>query len=132
MSLATRSTASERMDTECRDYADYQRCLRDLGRVNTVTMTHRPTLAWLERETASLQSFSLLDVACGHGDALRRIRAWSQRRGRTARLDGIDLNPWSTRAAVEATPAASSPAMCSPTSRRHGTISSSARSSPII
>jgi 2-polyprenyl-3-methyl-5-hydroxy-6-metoxy-1,4-benzoquinol methylase len=106
MALATRSTADERMDTGCVDYADYQRCLRDLGRVNTVTLTHRPMLAWLGRMTQGLSGFSLLDVACGHGDALRRIQAWSARRNLAARLEGIDLNPWSTRAATEATPAA--------------------------
>ena len=72
-----RSTADERMDTDCVDYDDYRRCLRDLARVNTVTMTHRPMLAWLARETAGLPSFSLLDVACGHGDALRRIHRWA-------------------------------------------------------
>jgi len=103
MILATRSTLPERMDTDCDGYADYQRCIRDLGRVNAVTLTHRPTLAWLTRMTAGLSEFSLLDVACGHGDALRRIHAWSTRRGLTARLDGIDLNPWSRRAAMDAT-----------------------------
>ncbi len=104
MSLAARSTAEERMDTDCVDFDDYQRCLRDLSRVNTVTLTHRPMLAWLARETAGLQSFSLLDVACGHGDVLRRIRRWADRRGIAARLEGIDLNPWSTKVAEAATP----------------------------
>ena len=78
MSLAARSTADERMDTDCVDFDDYRRCLRDLARVNTVTLTHRPMLAWLARETAGLRSFSLLDVACGHGDALRRIHRWAR------------------------------------------------------
>lgn len=97
MNFARRSTQQERMDTDCVDFADYSRCLRDLSRVNTVTMTHRPMLAWLaSRATAG---FSVLDVACGHGDALRRIRA----RYPDARLTGIDLNPWATRAAQEAT-----------------------------
>lgn len=99
--LATRSTAAEHMDTECRDYADYRRCLRDLGRVNTVTMTHRPMLAWLARQTAGAADFSVLDVACGYGDGLRRIR----RRFPHARLTGIDLNPWAIRAARDATEA---------------------------
>jgi 2-polyprenyl-3-methyl-5-hydroxy-6-metoxy-1,4-benzoquinol methylase len=107
MSLATRSTADERMDTDCADYDDYRRCLRDLARVNTVTLTPRPTLAWLAREVAGRKSFSLLDVACGHGDILRRISHWAERNGISARLDGVDLNPWSTRAAREATPASS-------------------------
>jgi 2-polyprenyl-3-methyl-5-hydroxy-6-metoxy-1,4-benzoquinol methylase len=103
MSLAVRSTVEERMDTDCVDFDDYARCLRDLSHVNTVTLTHRPMLQWLARETAGLPSFSLLDVACGHGDALRRIHRWAERRGIDARLDGIDLNPWATRAAREAT-----------------------------
>ena len=55
MSLAARSTADERMDTDCVDFDDYRRCLRDLSRVNTVTLTHRPMLAWLARETAGLR-----------------------------------------------------------------------------
>lgn len=104
MSLALRSTQPEQMDTDCVDFNDYARCLRDLARVNVVTLTHRPTLAWLARETRDLASFSLLDVACGFGDLLRRIRRWSMRRGVDARLEGIDLNPWGTRAATAATP----------------------------
>jgi 2-polyprenyl-3-methyl-5-hydroxy-6-metoxy-1,4-benzoquinol methylase len=107
MNTAKRSTAEERMDTDCVDYDDYQRCLRDLARVNTVTLTHRPMLAWLARETSGLDAFSLLDVACGHGDVLRRIRRWSDRNGIAARLEGVDLNPWSTQAAREATPESS-------------------------
>lgn len=104
MSLAVRSTAAERMDTDCVDFDDYQRCLRDLARVNTVTLTHQPMLAWLAREVAGRDSFSLLDVACGHGDVLRRVQRWAQRKGIAARLEGIDLNPWSTRVARAATP----------------------------
>jgi 2-polyprenyl-3-methyl-5-hydroxy-6-metoxy-1,4-benzoquinol methylase len=104
MSLATRSTAAERMDTDCTGYDDYAHCLADLARVNLVTRTHQPLLEWLARETTDLQSFTLLDVACGHGDLLRRIRRWAQRRGIDATLYGIDLNPWSQRAAIAATP----------------------------
>jgi 2-polyprenyl-3-methyl-5-hydroxy-6-metoxy-1,4-benzoquinol methylase len=104
MTLATRSTAAERMDTDCTDYDDYARCLADLARVNLVTRTHQPLLAWLAHETGDLKSFTLLDVACGHGDLLRQIRRWSVRRGIDATLHGIDLNPWSQRAAIAATP----------------------------
>ncbi len=104
MSLAVRSTQPEQMDTDCVDFDDYARCLHDLARVNVLTLTHRPTLAWLARETRGLASFSLLDVACGYGDLLRRVRRWSARRGIDGRLEGIDLNPWSMRAARAATP----------------------------
>lgn len=97
MSLSQRSTQSERMDTDCVDFADYSRCLRDLSRVNVVTLTHRPMLSWLARHADG--AFSVLDIACGHGDALRKIR----RRFPDAKLTGIDLNPWATRAARDAT-----------------------------
>ncbi len=106
MKLTLRSTEAERMDTDCAGYEDYALCLADLARVNTVTMTHRPTLAWLARETRDLESFSLLDVGCGHGDMLRRIRRWALRAGKHASLHGIDLNPWATQAARAATPVA--------------------------
>lgn len=89
------------MDTDCVDFDDYSACLRDLSRVNVVTMTHRPMLAWLARHTTG--DFSLLDIACGHGDALRKIR----KRFPDARLTGIDLNPWANRAAKAATDPAS-------------------------
>lgn len=105
MSLAFRSSAGERMDTDCTDFADYQRCLRDLSRVNVVTRTYRPTLAWLAHETQGMSTFSLLDVGCGYGDMLRCIHRWARRRGIAASLEGIDRNPWSTRAAADATPA---------------------------
>ena len=95
--LARRSTQPERMDTDCADFEDYRRCLRDLSRVNVVTLTHRPMLSWLARHASD--DFSLLDIACGHGDALRKIRT----RYPYARLTGIDLNPWATQAAREAT-----------------------------
>ena len=100
MILAARSTREERMDTQCADYDDYARCLRDLSRVNAVTRTHRPTLAWLKRHAEPDEAFSLLDIACGHGDCLRAIR----KRYPNARLTGVDLNPWATRAAMAATP----------------------------
>jgi 2-polyprenyl-3-methyl-5-hydroxy-6-metoxy-1,4-benzoquinol methylase len=99
MNLSRRSEQSERMDTDCEDFEDYANCLRDLSRVNMATLTHGPMLSWLRRHATA--DFSVLDVACGHGDALRRIR----RRFPAARLTGIDLNPWAIRAATEATDA---------------------------
>lgn len=101
MTLVRRSTQAERMDTDCVDFDDYSRCLRDLSRVNVVTLTHRPMLSWLAARANG--DFSLLDIACGHGDALRKIR----QRFPLSRLTGIDLNPWAIRAANDATDPAS-------------------------
>lgn len=104
--LAHRSTEPERMDAELTEYEDYRRALADLAGVNRMTLTHRATMGWLRRQAADLPSFSLLDVACGHGDFLRGVRRWARRSGKTARLVGLDRHPWAVRAAREATDAA--------------------------
>jgi len=41
MTLSSRVLATERMDAGCVDFAEYRRCLRDLTRVNRLTLTHR-------------------------------------------------------------------------------------------
>lgn len=87
----------ERMDTDCVDFSDYSRCLHDLSHVNIITFTHRPMLSWLARH--GRDDFNLLDIACGYGDALRKIRT----RYPAAKLTGIDLNPCAIRAAREVT-----------------------------
>ena len=90
------------MDAPGTSAADYSRSLRDLAALNQLTFTHSSTLRWLARATSGLPkdaAFSVLDVACGHGDLLRAIHRWAGRRGFRAALEGIDLSP---RSAVEA------------------------------
>jgi 2-polyprenyl-3-methyl-5-hydroxy-6-metoxy-1,4-benzoquinol methylase len=100
MDLSIRSTLPELMDDAGLDPAIYQRCLRDLDRLNRITFTHQAALRWIGDVTRNLQNVSILDVAYGHGDLLRAIA----RRGVKARLCGIDLNPRSAAAARAATP----------------------------
>ncbi len=102
--LARRSQQPERMDAELTVYEDYRRALADLARVNRVTLTHRSTLAWLRRQAADLDEFSLLDVACGYGDFLRAAASWARRVGKRAHFVGLDRHEWAVRAAREATP----------------------------
>jgi 2-polyprenyl-3-methyl-5-hydroxy-6-metoxy-1,4-benzoquinol methylase len=107
MDLTRRSTAAELMDETTTTPEDYARCLSDLEMVNRVTLTHGPTLRWLDKATASLRPggpISILDVASGHGDLLRAIHRWSVKRGIRVTLEGIDLNPRSAAAAALATP----------------------------
>jgi 2-polyprenyl-3-methyl-5-hydroxy-6-metoxy-1,4-benzoquinol methylase len=99
MILSARSTQPELMDTDCIDFDEYSRCLRHLSQVNVLTLTHRPMLKWLAKQAKDRPGFTLLDIAHGHGDALRRIR----RKHAQARLTGIDLNPWARRVAEAAT-----------------------------
>jgi 2-polyprenyl-3-methyl-5-hydroxy-6-metoxy-1,4-benzoquinol methylase len=101
--LGLRGRHPERMDDPALDRNTYARVLRDLARVNRWTLATRPTLAFLARATRQRSAFSLLDVGFGHGDMLRTIASWARRRGLSATLVGVDLNPNSAPAARAAT-----------------------------
>ncbi|MGF7148312.1 2-polyprenyl-3-methyl-5-hydroxy-6-metoxy-1,4-benzoquinol methylase [Sphingomonas zeicaulis] len=90
--LAVRTIAEEQMDAPDLDPAVYAAVLTDLGKVNRVVMTARPTLAFLARATRGLRRFSLLDVGFGDGGMLRTIARWASKRGIEAELHGVDLN----------------------------------------
>lgn len=105
--FSRRSHETELMDTESVPLDDYRSCLEDLARVNALTLTHRPILAWLDRATRDMapgEPVTVLDVGYGYGDLLRRIRRWSRRRNRNVALIGVDLNPYSETIARAATP----------------------------
>ena len=104
--LAIRSTQDEQMDAPDLDPGVYAVVLRDLSRVNRLTLNARPTLAFLKRATRGQKRFRLLDVGFGQGDMLRRIARWTAAHGIAAELVGIDLNPNSAAVARRATPAA--------------------------
>ncbi len=108
MDFTARSTQDELMDTEPVGFEEFQACLVDLARVNRLTLAYRPTLAFfdrlLPRARALGRPIEIVDVGSGYGDMLRAIDAWAERRGVEVSLTGVDLNPWSRRAALEATP----------------------------
>lgn len=104
--FARRSREAEWMDADDVDYQTFRGCLRDLAKVNVVTLAHGPTLAFLEdlRRRGRLElgrPVKIIDAGSGYGDLLRAIAAWAARRGVTVALEGVDLNPWSAQAAQE-------------------------------
>lgn len=106
MSLAARIRVDEQMDDPGLAPETYDRVLKDLARVNAVTLAARPTLDFLKRGVGEVPAFRLLDVGFGHGDMLRRIARWARRRDIAVDLIGVDLNPRSAVAARAATPIA--------------------------
>ena len=105
--FSRRSAETELMDEEEVGLDEFRACLTDLAIVNTLTLTRLPTLAWLGRLTRGMPRgtrLTILDVGSGHGDMLRRIHGWCRARGFEPDLIGLDLNPWSTATAREATP----------------------------
>lgn len=91
--LRERSLEEEQMDAPNLDPATYAALLGDLAKVSTITMGRMPTLGFLDRVIGDARSIRILDVGYGHGDMLRRIDRWAKKRGITAELTGIDLNP---------------------------------------
>jgi SAM-dependent methyltransferase len=105
--LATRSREAELMDTQSVPFEVFQQYLRQLERINIATLAYRPTVAWLVRLLSTRRMkrpLRILDVGFGNGDLLRRMALWARRRGVKLELAGVDLNPWSARAAALATP----------------------------
>lgn len=98
----------ELMDGPC-SFEDLRACLRDLSRVNRLTLAYRPVMRFMERVAAQGggRPLRIVDVGSGYGDTLRRIVGWAGRRGLAVELLGVDLNPNAVRAAREASPAAS-------------------------
>jgi SAM-dependent methyltransferase len=83
-------------------YEDFQQCLHDLGQVNRLTLSYRPTLHFLDRviEQRSIHPLRIVDVGSGGGDMLRRVAQWAKQRSVAVSLVGIDLNPYAKRAAT--------------------------------
>jgi len=109
LDFSRRSSAAEWMDDEAVDYPTLRACLVDLAKVNRWTLAHGPTLAFLSGLNRrglwpNDRPLRLLDVGSGYGDLIRTVDRWAARRGLAIELTGIDLSPWSERAAAEATP----------------------------
>jgi len=102
--LAVRLDADELMDADDLPAETYAAVVRDLARVNAMTLAARPTLAFLSARTRVGGRYRLLDVGYGDGDMLRRIARWGKRHGVAFDLVGIDLNPRSEAAARADTP----------------------------
>jgi SAM-dependent methyltransferase len=109
LDFSRRAELDELMDGPC-SYEELRACLRDIARVNRLTMAYRPTMDWLDgvARAASLSGpLRIVDVGCGYGDMLRRIDRWAARRGLAVELIGVDLNADAVHAAREATAAGS-------------------------
>ncbi len=107
MDLSRRAAPSELpewMDEPC-SYEDFRQCLIDLRQVNRLTLSYRPTLAFLDALVAARpgQPLRIVDVGSGGGDMLRCVERWAKQRGIEVVLTGIDLNPHAARAAREFT-----------------------------
>ena len=108
--FSKRGTGPELMDTEAVTFEDFRSCLEQLVQANRLFGPYRPTLSCLNRlhtggHLNTGRPLSIVDIGSGYGDMLRRIDVWAQQRGIPVDLQGVDINPWSARAASEVTQA---------------------------
>ena len=90
--LRRRSAQTEWLDTASPTREARAAYLRSLAFLNGAMLGHRPVLAWLDATTRNARApLTLLDVGCGHGDLLRAIRRFADRRGIALRLIGVDI-----------------------------------------
>jgi SAM-dependent methyltransferase len=105
--FSQRCNLAELMDDPLVGFDEFRACLVDLALVNLLTLAHRPTLRFLDgllpHARALGRPLEIVDVGSGYGDLLREIAKWARRRGVAVSLTGVDRNPWSRRAAMEAT-----------------------------
>lgn len=103
--LSERSTQAEWMDSEEVPYEVFDQCLRDIARINRLTLAYRPTLNFLERVRRRYpdRPLHLLDAGSGGGDMVRVMAQWAKKRRVTLHLTGVDLNPFAARSAHSAT-----------------------------
>jgi hypothetical protein len=107
LDFSRRAQMLELMDDPSVDFETWRACLVDLAKVNRATLAYRPTLAFLNRvHDGGLwptdRPVVILDVGSGYADTLRKIGRWAKARSLDVRLQALDLNPWSERAAERA------------------------------
>ncbi|MDB5372643.1 MAG: Methyltransferase protein [Belnapia sp.] len=102
--LRHRSAAAEWMDDAAATEPEFAGALRDLARINRLSLAYRPTLRWLDALVArtGARRLSILDVGAGGGDMLLAIDAWARRRGIAVELTGLDRSPWAASYAAAA------------------------------
>ncbi len=99
-----RSTEQELMD----DFTMQGELLRDtldkLGNINKWLGGNRITLNGVEKllqEKDKSQTYTIVDLGCGHGDILRLIAQWGRRHNFKLKLIGIDANTYAIEYANE-------------------------------
>lgn len=109
MHLSQRSSRKERIDEADVDPEVLRQTHRQLRRINACTLGYWPTMEAIRHFFAIRppgRDLRILDIGCGDGETLRRIRAYGLRQRVPLRLTGMDVCPHMIAAANRATPQA--------------------------
>ena len=103
-SLKTRSDEKELMDDLSISFEEFKQTLSQIEFINHLTFAYKPTIKAIEKIHLEYhlnkdRPLRILDIGSGYGDHLRMIYKWSQKHKIEIELTGLDLNPWSEKAA---------------------------------
>jgi 2-polyprenyl-3-methyl-5-hydroxy-6-metoxy-1,4-benzoquinol methylase len=106
--FSVRSAGPEVMDDLQITGPDLHQALRELDAINYLLGGNYVTLNALAKllDEQSPRQLEIVDIGCGSGDMLKRIRKLLERRQLDALLYGIDANPNVVRYAINHTPGA--------------------------
>ncbi|MBS1688682.1 MAG: methyltransferase domain-containing protein [Bacteroidetes bacterium] len=99
--FSVRSTLPEIMDQPGVSVADTRQALRELEVVNKRLGGYSTILNALNHIHLPQRQITIMDAGCGGGDILRAIAKWANKKGKTAKLIGVDWNPVMTNFATE-------------------------------
>lgn len=90
-----RSTRLELLDAPGIPFADIERNMAELDRINTLLGGHAVSISGLQPflvNNSNSTPLHICEIGCGGGDNLRVLGRWCQSRGISVQLTGIDYN----------------------------------------
>jgi ubiquinone/menaquinone biosynthesis C-methylase UbiE len=91
--FAERSERKELIDAPGIPFSDWETCLNELDKVNTLLGGHSITLKGVQNLLpASISSVSIAEIGCGGGDNLKAINNWNRKNQIPIHYTGIDIN----------------------------------------
>lgn len=91
--FSSRSSESELMDAPDIPRELLFQNLRELGLINKTLGGHAITLSGIQKLiTDKNKTYTIIDIGCGGGDAMKEIAAWAGKNGYDVKLTGVDMN----------------------------------------
>ncbi|MCW3086896.1 MAG: methyltransferase protein [Sediminibacterium sp.] len=93
MSLQHRSYQKELLDQDNIPFADIERNMEELDKINTLLGGHAITVSGFRSVLGDRKEVTVCEIGCGGGDNLVAITQWCRKNQVTVHCIGIDLKP---------------------------------------